>query len=271
MRELIGCGGEDGDFARVHLAEHLFDLGRDEQARSELAALKATRRTDGGGWKLAAELLAERGDLSEALVWYSMATERFTPEEHAMLAEPAGWVSQPGMLVRGRRHVRQAMGLPPDETDMSVLDEDEIQRLFRRPMPTMDAAVDTLRARRGMPTEVRMLFWPRSEFEAASARWADLIEEHSAQEYYRNLQRKLEVMASEGARRVSVVACAVDSLAGHLDRTGSDVTDSAARRDYLDARYREGHHVSWPPERNKPCWCGSGSKYKKCCAAPVWT
>jgi uncharacterized protein YchJ len=23
--------------------------------------------------------------------------------------------------------------------------------------------------------------------------------------------------------------------------------------------------VAWPPERNTPCWCGSGTKYKKCC------
>jgi len=21
----------------------------------------------------------------------------------------------------------------------------------------------------------------------------------------------------------------------------------------------------WPPGRNDPCWCGSGTKYKKCC------
>jgi len=23
-----------------------------------------------------------------------------------------------------------------------------------------------------------------------------------------------------------------------------------------------------PPSRNQPCWCGSGTKYKKCCGAP---
>lgn len=26
--------------------------------------------------------------------------------------------------------------------------------------------------------------------------------------------------------------------------------------------------IAWPPGRNEPCWCGSGRKYKKCCAAP---
>jgi uncharacterized protein YecA (UPF0149 family) len=25
--------------------------------------------------------------------------------------------------------------------------------------------------------------------------------------------------------------------------------------------------ISWPPGRNQSCWCGSGRKYKKCCAA----
>jgi hypothetical protein len=26
-----------------------------------------------------------------------------------------------------------------------------------------------------------------------------------------------------------------------------------------------GTEPSYVPERNSPCWCGSGSKYKKCC------
>ncbi|WP_232835980.1 SEC-C domain-containing protein [Actinocorallia populi] len=31
----------------------------------------------------------------------------------------------------------------------------------------------------------------------------------------------------------------------------------------------EGELVPWPPERNDPCWCGSGAKYKKCCGRPT--
>lgn len=112
-RDLIAEGGEDEDYARVELAEYLFGIGEDESARAELAALMATRRTAGGGWQLAAELLEERGELAEALVWYTMATERFTTDEMATLGDDAGWVSVPGMLVRRRREVRTAMGLPP--------------------------------------------------------------------------------------------------------------------------------------------------------------
>lgn len=28
--------------------------------------------------------------------------------------------------------------------------------------------------------------------------------------------------------------------------------------------------IAWPPGRNQPCWCGSGRKYKKCCAAATF-
>lgn len=219
----------------------------------------------------AAELLEERGELAESLVWYTMVTERFTPEEMATLGEDVGWASLAGMLVRSRRGVRKGMGLPPDETDRLVPAEEEIRELFARPFPSTEEAMDTMRAHRGVPTEVRTLFWPRSEFDAARERWPDAIDQGVSQaQYYRDLQAKLDAMASEGARRVSAVHCSVDSFAVYLGTAGDRPLDSsAARRDYLDARYSEGHYRQWPPPRNQPCWCGSGTKYKKCCGAPT--
>jgi hypothetical protein len=65
------------------------------------------------------------------------------------------------------------------------------------------------------------------------------------------------------------VPCSIDSFAGYVGRSGDRPLDSSeARREYLDARYDEGHYVKWPPSRNQACWCGSGTKYKKCCGAP---
>jgi len=260
-RELIAEGGEDEDYARVELAEHLFDVGQDDDARAELAVLKATHLTSGGGWQLAAELLADRGELAESLDWYTMATDRFTPDELATLSDDAGWVSPPGMLVRRRRSVRRRLGLPPDETDRLVPSDDEISEFFRWPA----------RAHRGAAPEVLMLFWPRGEFDAARERWSDAIDQDvSEAEYYRDLEAKLDGKASEGAHRVSAVACSVDSFADYQGRDGDRPLDSSvARREYLDARYNEGHYVQWPPPRNQPCWCGSGTKYKNCCGAPT--
>jgi tetratricopeptide (TPR) repeat protein len=268
-RDLITEGGEDGDYARVELAEYWFGMAQDEDARAELAKLKATRRTSGGGWQLAAELLESRGELAESLVWYTMATERFTPEELAALSADVGWASAPGMVVRGRRGVRKGMGLPPDATDQLVPAEEEIQELLHRRFPSSEE--ETMREHHHAPSELRMLFWPRSEFDAARERFADAIDQGVSQaQYYRDLENKLVAMATEGVSRVSAVSCSVDSLAVYVDRAGDRPLDSsAARRDYLDARYSEGHYVEWPPPRNQPCWCGSGTKYKKCCGAPT--
>lgn len=270
-RDLIAEGGEDGDYARVGYAEHLFGLGQDDRARAELVALKATRRTAGGGWQLAAELLEERGELAESLIWYTMVTERFKSEELAHLDGDSGWASLPGMLVRSRRRVRERMGLPPDETDQLVAAEEEIRELFDRPFPSTEEAVDTMRANRGVSTEARTLFWPRSEFDAAHERWPDAIDQSIDEpQYYRDIEAKLATMASEGACRVSVVTGSVETFAEYVGATGGRPVDSsAARREYLDTRYSQGHYVQWPPPRNQTCWCGSGTKYKKCCGGPT--
>ncbi|GAA1661386.1 hypothetical protein GCM10009744_63900 [Kribbella alba] len=61
------------------------------------------------------------------------------------------------------------MGLAPDETDQLVATE-EVE-LSHRPFPSTEEAMDTIRAHRGLPTEVRILFWLRSEFDAARERW----------------------------------------------------------------------------------------------------
>jgi uncharacterized protein YecA (UPF0149 family) len=31
---------------------------------------------------------------------------------------------------------------------------------------------------------------------------------------------------------------------------------------------RPDNLIAWPAGQNQPCWCGSGRKYKKCCAGP---
>ncbi|MDX6239724.1 MAG: hypothetical protein QOG10_4539, partial [Kribbellaceae bacterium] len=175
-QDLIAEGGEDGDYARVEFLDHLFHIARSDEARAELSALKAGRRTSTGAWQIAAELLQERGELDEALTWLTMATERLTQDELVIVGSDAGWASQPGMLVRNRRKIRAEIGLPPDLIDLLVPDEDKILALLRKPFPSLDEAVDAVRANGLARTEVRMLFWPRAEFQTARKRWHEVID-----------------------------------------------------------------------------------------------
>ena len=54
------------------------------------------------------------------------------------------------------------------------------------------------------------------------------------------------------------------------DGIGRDGEDEAElRAGYAAELNRRGTEVvGWPRGRNERCWCGSGMKYKKCCAAP---
>ena len=53
-----------------------------------------------------------------------------------------------------------------------------------------------------------------------------------------------------------------DKLQAIADARGMSV--SKLSRKVLD---EDPGVIAWPPGRNQPCWCGSGRKYKKCCAA----
>jgi hypothetical protein len=44
-------------------------------------------------------------------------------------------------------------------------------------------------------------------------------------------------------------------------------SSGAAVKLYSAKLVRDNRATRWPPERNAPCWCGSETKYKKCCGA----
>ena len=44
-----------------------------------------------------------------------------------------------------------------------------------------------------------------------------------------------------------------------------DPRTGRARAQYAAELGRTGQATSWPPGRNDPCWCGSGTTYKRCC------
>ena len=73
-------------------------------------------------------------------------------------------------------------------------------------------------------------------------------------------------LRDDGGTGLGVLRASVAGLTGYANRNDGDPSAPNIRRRYaeeLDAQ--PAAHVSWPPERNGACWCGSGLKYKKCC------
>lgn len=263
LNEAIAIGGEDGQHARTALADVLFDLDRTEEARAQLDMLRADR-PGVSTCVLAGELLEEREEYQDALTWFNMAVCRLDETELATLTEPGGWLSYAATVVRGRRRVREALGIPTDKLDESV---PEVPALpGTAPFMNPDEIASALEER--VPAEVQVLYWPRSEVPLAHERWPQLVESGDADEFIRNREAANRELSDSGLARIVMVPLTVARLTEFAARTGGDPADSETRRACMAEILSDGGQISWPPSRNAPCWCGSATKYKKCCGRP---
>lgn len=250
----VDMGGEEGNMAQVVLADVLFGLGRDDEARAQLDSLRQSRPASPAPYHLAAELLEAFDDLEQALTWFNMAVSRLTEEEMAVRTEP---LSYAGNIIAGRRRVREALGQPPDELDHSA--QEHADRI--------EEWADSLAAAKS-PGETHVLFWPRAEIPGAHETWPELVAHADVDAIMTDREAANRELAESGATRISMVPLTVARLAEFAARTGGDPTDGDTRMACLAEIVGEGGAIGWPPERNARCWCGSGVKYKKCCGRP---
>ncbi len=84
------------------------------------------------------------------------------------------------------------------------------------------------------------------------------------------MERRLRELRETGAARLLIAPLRASEFTQWVADQEPDEEDPAQLR----ARYAAdmgrdpSRTIAWPPGRNDPCWCGSGRKYKKCCAAP---
>ncbi|BBY07090.1 SEC-C metal-binding domain-containing protein [Mycobacterium noviomagense] len=88
--------------------------------------------------------------------------------------------------------------------------------------------------------------------------------------YCRALQQKLVEFAEAGFPGLAVAPVRVEPFTAWCAEQGQRPDSAEARAEYAAHLTAQGDPgvTPWPPSRNDPCWCGSGRKYKKCCAAP---
>lgn len=156
------------------------------------------------------------------------------------------------------------------------------RRLQRVARPTADANGDMVRRpnqpctpveafrdhldRGGLsPDRLRLLTFQRSQRAEARRRWPDLHSEPD-DEHFRAAELRWRELADRGVPSIRVVPGVVDELIAFANRIGAPPTDPTVRAEFAQSLPRSVE-ISWPPPRNAPCWCGSGTKYKKCCGA----
>lgn len=134
---------------------------------------------------------------------------------------------------------------------------------------------------RGADVDLAYAWLPAEEFARIQQRWPDIAGEDSVRddsgmlvdhaEYCRRLERTLREAADSGLRQLRVATLRREAFDAWVAQVGRDGEDEAELRAGYAAELnrRRTDVMLWPPGRNERCWCGSGVKYKKCCAAPV--
>ncbi|MFA1538411.1 SEC-C metal-binding domain-containing protein [Actinomadura monticuli] len=246
--------GEDSQFAAAEKISLLAELGRADEAEAEIIRLGRAHVRPGPAY-LVAEFLEEQGRLEEALTWFNTACRDLMTDD-GELAEAKLFVRPE---LRGRQRVRQALGLPPDDLDLHTEDEQaEMVELFERAAAPSQANAGS--------------FFVRADVERAFAE--GLVHGTAptdASGYFRDVERGWRASSDEiGASKLRVLPTMVDDLLKYASDHDRDPKEKQTRADHLRDRIREGAPtLDWPPERNAPCWCDSGRKYKKCCGSPT--
>ena len=127
---------------------------------------------------------------------------------------------------------------------------------------------------------VALAWLPAGDYEQAVRLWPELAESDRVAgpdgplphpQYCRVMQQQLVEYAEAGMPGLAIAPVQVAPFTAWCAEQGHQPDSADARAEYAAhlAANADPGVIAWPPGRNQPCWCGSGRKYKKCCAAPT--
>jgi hypothetical protein len=236
--------------ARALRARILFRSGREDEAMAELEPLRPllTEYPDAAAYVSAALAAGGRNRIAEE--WLTDAVRVALAERaEPVAAEDAGLLF---FVLQQRHRVRHALGLSHDAHD-NLAERLETKLANTAAQPAADSAED-------------LVFWPRAEFDRLLAQWPALSQPYGANwdDHRAHLERELVRLAGLGRNGLTVHTGSVAGLTGYAGPDG-DPADPKTWAGYARQLDLVPGQITWPPERNDPCWCGSGNKYKKCC------
>jgi len=127
---------------------------------------------------------------------------------------------------------------------------------------------------------VAFAWLPAGDYEQATRLWPDFAGSDRVAgpdgplphpQYCRTMQHILVEYAEAGMPMMVIAPVQVAPFTAWCAEREREPDSAEARSEYAAhlAATADPSLIAWPPGRNEPCWCGSGRKYKKCCAAPT--
>ncbi|MEE2037933.1 SEC-C domain-containing protein [Nocardiopsis sp. CT-R113] len=244
-------------YATHMLAESLRAEGRTGEAERLITELMRPGVLGRATAVVLADEFAGEGDLDKALYCYNVACR-------AILAQPAQIISQLdpyGLLpLVGRAAVREGLGLAPDDHDRAALAADGASPSLESALGLGDGDAP------GRAVAVHAAF---SRDSLPRARDLGLATGDGGEaDHHHGVERSLRAESHPGALLATVLTTP-EELVAFAEADGLDAADPASLRSWAETLSPDSGRLNpWPPERNHPCWCGSGRKYKKCCGSP---
>jgi tetratricopeptide (TPR) repeat protein len=295
MQAAIAAGYDSTPDPRCRLAELQLRAGRAEAARDLFSLVHTEFPADAWVCHNAGVEYAAAGDYPQALAWLSTGLEIALNT-----GDPDDLI---GQLYAARRDALHAL----DRSDTDDLDARAAAFLAQHPdrprrsgaPPGLLDVVEMFAAAASGPLTptaaipagpsssptrpgLALAWFPATEYETALGQWPQLADqqahwasgEHTG--YTHQLEGHLRGLAAHAATSGASISLRVAPI--HLEafqtwcaRHDRDAADEDTRADYAGdlARTHPSALITWPPERNQPCWCASGRKYKKCCGHPT--
>ncbi len=264
MRQALAAGF-DGELdehpsAQALIADLLLRAGHTQQADEAWLAEERENPRDARLHQAAGVAYADVGLHRNALAWQTKALEL------ALAAGTDGdliW-----LLTSERAETLDALGQAPDPLQLRAeerIDRDEQAEQQRIDAFYRDRSAHTIRPQRA---SVGLAWFPDGEYQKALDTWPSFAEdyEHGPYEAYcARLELLLRNLRAQDIAPLALTPITIDNYLAWCTHHDRDPEQSDTRASYATELLEHDATRPWPPERNQPCWCGSGRKYKKCC------
>ena len=265
----VDAGLRSSPDPRCLRAEILMRAGRVAEAESIWAAVLADTPDDVWLYNNAGLEYAHAGEHETALDWLTDGLRLAL-----RTADPEGLVDQ---LADLRQASLDRLDRPADALQEQAAGFLREKGQARSPWVEEPTSEPTNAAAHGPVDTVALAWLPAGDYEQAVKLWPELAASELVagpdgplphRLYCRAMQQRLVELSQAGLPGLAIAPVRVAPFTAWCAEQGQQ-PDSEARATYAAhlAAHAEPGMVSWPPDRNQPCWCGSGRKYKKCCAA----